>query len=172
VPIPDPDKLTGIDDADLDAWMAEEDRRAVDRMLDEAHELRGTAEGLKAMAATMLEDARAMIARADLNMEKVREWADRTGESYIRHPLGNWRLTERGGTPSIELVVDAELLPLAYQRITVSADKRAIQDALDPGGELADPATGTVLARMAERGGKILKREKVKPTIGEPEAEA
>ena len=155
MPILDPTLLTQVDDEDLAAWLEEQGEQAVEASLREWREQTDFATAERAKAKIAGERARAAEARAEVLRQRVLDWMVATGKARLATSEGTFSVRDQGGTPSVDVLVEAEHLPLEFQSWRVSADRRSLGVRLRPGGELVDPKTGAVLARMAQRG-KVL----------------
>jgi hypothetical protein len=152
MPIADPEAMTGLTEEELDAFLEAEEERAAAALVEERFELLATATDLKRRAATLLAAAKDYADRAEANKDRLGLWVERTGRKLYRHPLATYRIATQGGTPAVEVLVPVDALPLEFQDWRPTIKKSAIADLLEPGGELVDPTTGAVIARMGLRG--------------------
>ena len=108
---------------------------------------RHVAAGMRAQADHLLETAERLISRA----QRIRADADRVDEGSlalasalqeaagidrVKTPDGGWAKAAVRKSVSVDVPVDATLLPLEYQRVKTEADKAAIKQALQAGEKI------------------------------------
>lgn len=101
-------------------------------------------EAIKAERQRLQKAERAMKNAAQTLKDRLAEAMHRRGETVHETPLGKVRL-QQASRRSVIVDVDEDALPDSFRRVSVSADKRALQDAL----ESDDPDLRTEAERYA-----------------------
>jgi hypothetical protein len=157
--------ITGVEDEyeALAAELAENRTKKLTGYFKRIKNLEADAAALKAQAATFTDEAARLTALANRHLKQVeddkrrlKEYMERSGESRLAHPLGEFAVVGVGGKQKVVYLVPADRLPegLRSEVRSWKADDAAVRAAVGEDGLVRGP-NGEVCARLEPKATRL-----------------
>lgn len=157
--------LTGVEDAyeAFAAELAENRTKKLTGYFKRIRNLEAGAASLKAQAATFTAEAARLCALADKRLKEVedskrrlKEYMERSGETRLAHPLGEFAVVGVGGVQKLTYLVLPERLPEGMRKLveTWKADDAAVRASVGVDG-LVRGEEGEVYARLEPKATRL-----------------